>query len=297
MTALHPDEAPIDEALARRLVDGAFPRWRALSLRPLGGAGTDNVMLRLGDALVLRLPRTPGAARALRREAEWMPRLAPLPFLYPPLGLGAPAEGYPFPFAVLPWIEGADAVAAPPADEAALALALGGFVARLRAVPLAGPGHGPPLGSNRGGPLAGEDASTRASIARAGGEVDARACLAAWEACLAAPLHHGPPRWFHGDLQPFNLVLRDGSLAAVIDWGGLGTGDPACDLAPAWQVLGDPAARARFREAAGGGEAMWRRGKGWALCKALQAIPYYRDTNPAFAGFARRSLARVLADA
>lgn len=282
----------MDDALARRLVDGAFPAWRALPLRRLDSAGTDNVMLRLGDEMVLRLPRTPAAARALSREAAWMPRLAGLPFLHPPLALAEPAEGdYPFAFAVLPWIAGDDAVAAPPRDEERLAEDLGRFVAALRGLPLPGP-----EGSSRSGPLAREDAFTRESVARAKGELDAAACLAAWDACLAASPHDGPPAWFHGDLQPFNLILRGGRLAAVIDWGLLGTGDPACDLAPAWQVLSDRGARARFRAAAGADEAMWLRGKGWALCKALQAIPYYRDTNPAFAAFARRSLARVLAD-
>lgn len=169
-------------------------------------------------------------------------------------------------------------------------------MAALRAVSRLGPGHGGLEGSNRGGPLGDEDAFTRASVARAADELDARACLLAWEACLAAPPHDGPPRWFHGDLQPFNLIVRQGRLAAVIDWGALGTGDPACDLAPAWQALGDPDARALFRATAGANDALWLRGKGWALCKALQAIPYYRDTNPAFAAFARRTLARVLAD-
>lgn len=296
MVRLHTDEVPVDEALARRLVDGAFPEWCGLPLRPFASAGTDNVMLRLGQDMVLRLPRTPGAARSLARETEWMPRLAGLPFLHPPLAVGAPAEGYPFPFAVLPWVRGTDAVAAPPADEAALAASLGEFVAALRALPLAGPGHGGEAGSSRGGPLADQDAFTRASVARAADELDAQACLAAWDTCLAAPPHAGPPCWFHGDLQPFNLILSDGVLAAVVDWGALGTGDPACDLAPAWQVFADPAARALFRDAAGPDDALWLRGRGWALCKALQAIPYYRVTNPSFAAFARRTLHRVLAD-
>lgn len=295
MTRLHADEVELDEALARVLLRARMPEWGDLPLVRLASAGTDNAMFRLGAEMLLRLPRTPGAARGLRREAEWMPRLAHLPFVHPPLAVGEPAGGYPFPFAVLPWVPGIDAWTAPPADEGRLARDLGGFVAGLRALPFAGPGCGG-RGSNRGIPLAAWDHDVRSAVARAADEVDAWACLSAWEACLAAPTHEGPPLWFHGDLQPFNLIVREGRLAAVIDWGALGTGDPACDLAPAWQVLGDLKARAAFREAAGADDAIWVRGKGWALGKALEAIPYYRETNPAFADFARRTLARVLAD-
>jgi aminoglycoside phosphotransferase (APT) family kinase protein len=260
----------------------------------VAGAGTDNVLFRLGEALALRLPRTAGAARAVRREAEWLPRLAGLPFLHPPLALGEPAQGFPFPFAVVPWIEGETAWAASSLDETRLARDLGGFVAAVRALPFPGPGCGGD-GTNRGIPLAKLDGPVRAALA-AVHEFDKAQVLRAWETCLGAPPWHRPPAWFHGDLQPFNLILRGGRLAAVIDWGAMGTGDPACDLAPAWQVFGDPAARAAFREAAGADEALWRRGQGWALAKAVEAIPYYRDTNPAFAAFARRTLGRVLGD-
>lgn len=295
MSALHAGEAVADAALARRLIGRAFPGWSGLPLRAVPTAGTENVIFRLGPDLALRLPRSEAAARALRREALWLPRLAGLPFLRPPLALAEPALGFPHPFAVVPWAEGEDAWAAPPAEEVPLARALGGFVARLGALPLPGPGCGDGA-TNRGLPLAALDAPVRRAAQAAADEIDLPRCLAAWEACLAAPAHEGPPAWFHGDLQPFNLILRDGRLGAVIDWGAMGSGDPACDLAPAWQVFGDPAARAAFREAAGGSEAMWRRGRGWALAKALEAIPYYRATNPAFAHFARRTLFRVLED-
>ncbi len=295
MTTFHPGEVVADEALARRLVQHGFPQWGGLPIRRVASAGTDNVLFRLGEALALRLPRTADAARAVRREAEWLPRLAGLPFLHPPLALGEPAEGFPFPFAVVPWVEGKTAWSAPPIDEVLLARDLGGFVADVRALPFPGPGCGGE-GTNWGVPLGDLDGPVRAAVARALDEIDPEPCLAAWKACLMVPEHGGPPRWFHGDLQPFNLILRDGRLAACIDWGAMGTGDPACDLAPAWQVFGDPAARAAFREAAGADEALWRRGQGWALAKALEAIPYYRDTNPAFAAFARRTLGRVLGD-
>ncbi len=294
MTRLHPDEVEITEALARALLRARFPRWAGLPLARLDSAGTQNVMFRLGTDLLLRLPRTAGAARGVAREAVWLPQFVQLPFVHAPLDLADPTADFPFPFAVLPWVEGSDAWAASPSDEMALARNLGGFVAQLRALPFPGPGCGGE-GTNRGIPLAELDGPVRRAVA-ASDEIEARRCLAAWESCLAAPPYDGPPAWFHGDLQPFNLILRDGWLVAVIDWGGLGTGDPACDLAPGWQVFGDPLARATFREAADADDALWQRGKGWALAKAIEAIPYYRSTNPAFAAFARRTFGRVLRD-
>ena len=133
----------------------------------------------------------------------------------------------------------------------------------------------------------------------AGNRIDGRAALAAWEHCLEAPDHDGPPVWIHGDLLAGNLLVDDGHLTAVIDFGALGVGDPAPDLQPYWSTLpeeGAPRFRARVDELCGYDDATWRRGLGWSLGPALTGIPYYWDTVPAFAERGLRSLARVLAD-
>jgi aminoglycoside phosphotransferase (APT) family kinase protein len=152
---------------------------------------------------------------------------------------------------------------------------------------------GPP--AYRGGPLALQDAGTRAAIEELGGRVDADAVTAAWEAALRAPEWTGPPVWVHADLMPGNLLVVDGRLSAVIDFATVGVGDPACDLIPAWNLL--PAGvRDDFRAALQVDDATWARSRGRALSMALIQLPYYWDTNPVMAANARFVVREVLAD-
>lgn len=138
------------------------------------------------------------------------------------------------------------------------------------------------------------DRGTRAAIAALADTLDAAAVTAAWEAALEAPAWGGTPTWIHGDLSAGNLLAADGELSAVIDWGGLGVGDPACDLMIGWTFFAGES-RAAFRGAAEVDEATWARGRGWALSWALIFIPYYEETNPVGVADARRTIAEVLA--
>ena len=105
----------------------------------------------------------------------------------------------------------------------------------------------------------------------------------------------GPPVWIHGDLQSGNLLAQRGRLSAVIDWGCMGIGDPACDLMPAWNLF-TAEARAIFRKALAVDDATWARGRGWALSCGLIALPYYKISNPVLAGIARHAIGEVLAE-
>lgn len=125
--------------------------------------------------------------------------------------------------------------------------------------------------------------------------VDTEAATRIWEAALAAPTWDGPPTWLHGDLMPGNLLVQDGRLSAVIDFGALGVGDPTCDMIPASLSL-PTSARGDYRAALGVDDATWTRGRGWALWVALVGLPYYRDTNPVFSAILRRGIEAVLAD-
>lgn len=278
--------------LVRRLVAEQFPAWSGLAVVPVGpGAGTSNVMYRLGEDMVVRLPRTSGAAGDVEKEHRWLPRLAPaLPVAVPvPLGLGAPGPGCPWPWSVYRWLDGAIAVPGNVTDPEALARDLAAFVTALHR---ADPRGGPP--SYRCEPLAARDATTREDIAALRGEVDAGAATAVWTEALSAPAPSGPPVWIHADLQPGNLLVADGRLGAVIDFGCLGLGDAAVDLLPAWYVL-PSGAREVFRVALGADAAAWARGRGWALSVALAELRHYRTANPFMAGTARRVLTRLLA--
>ena len=151
----------------------------------------------------------------------------------------------------------------------------------------------PPRG--RGAPLAELDEQVRRSIAQLGDRVDGDAALRAWEESLNAPAWDGQEVWVHGDLLPGNLLVVDGRLSAVIDFGGLNVGDPACDLQPAWNVFADES-RARYRAELQVDDASWLRGRGWALYQAVSALPYYWHTNPGMIRQASHALAQVLAD-
>ncbi|OMI38025.1 phosphotransferase [Streptomyces sparsogenes DSM 40356] len=285
---------PIDDDLVRRLVAGQFPQWAELEVRRFPSGGTVNAMYRLGEDMAVRLPLVEGGADDVAREQRWLPRLAPrLPVPIPEaLGDGVPAEGYPWRWSVYRWLAGENPEEGALSEPVLLAKDLAAFVAAMRGVALAG---GPQ--AHRGGPLASLDAGTRAAIEELRGipqeGVDCDAVSAVWEEALRAPEWDGPPVWLHADLMPGNLLVDGGRLTAVIDFGCLGVGDPACDLFPAWNLL--PAeAREVFREALGVDDATWIRGRGRTLSQALIALPYYRETNPAMARNARHVIRAVL---
>jgi aminoglycoside phosphotransferase (APT) family kinase protein len=289
---MHADEFDTDVSLVRRLLAAQFPRWADLPVEPVPSMGTVNALYRLGDGMVVRLPRVERWAAHLERELRWLPTLAPrLPLAIPtPLATGNPGEGYPWRWAVYRWLPGETWAVERIADVRAAATDLARFVAALQRLDPAG---APPAG--RGGPLAGRDAPTRGAIAALRGVIDTDAATAAWEASLGAPAWDAPPVWTHGDLLPPNLLVAHGRLTAVIDFGGAGVGDPACDVMAAWSLF--PAgARAVFRAALRPDDATWMRGRGWALSVALLILPYYRDTNPAFAAVAARTVEDVLAE-
>ncbi|MEZ0369440.1 MAG: aminoglycoside phosphotransferase family protein [Candidatus Sericytochromatia bacterium] len=293
---MHADEFGIDAFLVRRLLGSQFPQWADLALLPVRSDGTANTLFRLGDEMVVRLPRTHGAVAGLQRELEWLPVLAPrLPLAVPvPLARGQADREYPWDWAVYRWLVGENATPDRIADLCQFAKSLAQFVAALRELdPRGGPAPRP---TERGVPLADRDQRVRAAIEELEGEIDRAAVVAAWEQALRAPVWEGPGVWLHGDLYGGNMLVVDGRLSAVLDFGSLSVGDPAPDLIIAWSLFSGEA-REVFRQALNTDPAMWERGRGWALSVALIALPYYRTSNPYFVALSRRMIAEVLADA
>lgn len=288
---MHADEPRTDASLAHRLITAQFPHWSGLPVERVGAAGTANAMYRLGDDLVVRLPRTAGSADDIATEHHWLPRLAPgLPVAIPvPLGAGVPGEGYPYPWSVYGWLDGSCPTAGATAEAAPLARDLARFVTALHRID---PADGPP--SYRSEPLAARDSTVREALAGLRTEIDTGAAAEIWETALRAPAQTGPPVWIHADLQPGNMLTADGRLTAVIDFGCLGLGDPAVDLITAWYVL-PAAARDTFRAAVEADDAAWARGIGWALSIALMELRYYRETNAFMADTARHVIAEIVA--
>ncbi|WP_285795033.1 aminoglycoside phosphotransferase family protein [Micromonospora sp. NBRC 107095] len=283
----------IDVALVRRLVAEQFPRWASLPVRPVAVDGWDNRTFHLGGEMTVRLPSGAGYALQVDKEQRWLPVLGPqLPVQIPvPLAQGRPGAGYPYSWSVYRWIDGQTAGAERIDDLTRFATDLAGFLRALRRIDATDGPQAGPHSAWRGGPLSTYDTETRAAIEAHRDRLPADVVSGIWQAALDATWP-GPPVWFHGDVAEGNLLVRDGRLAAVIDFGCSGVGDPACDTVIAWTLLHGPS-RAAFCAALGLDDDTWARGRGWALWKALITL---NDHDPAKAGWAGHVLGELLAE-
>jgi aminoglycoside phosphotransferase (APT) family kinase protein len=290
------DRDAIDAALARRLVDGQFPQWSGLPIRRVTLDGWDNRTFRLGDELSVRLPTGDWYAKQVDKEQRWLPVLAPrLPLPIPtPVARGEPDAGFPYPWSVYRWLDGEPAASARVDDPSRFATDLARFLVALRRADAAG---GPEPGEHnffRGGPLATYEAEAMEALDALGNEVPREGVLRAWEDAMRTTWDREPV-WVHGDVAVGNLLVRDGRLAAVLDFGSSGVGDPACDTVIAWTFLSGES-RARFRAELGLDAATWARGRGWALWKALISLVGHLERGAPEAALARRDIAEVLRD-
>jgi aminoglycoside phosphotransferase (APT) family kinase protein len=288
--------AGIDAQLVRRLVLTQFPRWKDLPVTPVEVDGWDNRTYRLGDEMSVRLPTAQAYEPAVDKEHRWLPILAPdLPVEIPvPVAKGAPGEGYPYSWAVRRWLDGETAWPDRIGDLPRFAVSVAEFIRALQRIDAA---HGPHAGAHsfyRGAPPAHYDHETRRALSVLEGRIDTVSASEVWDAALAATWD-GEPVWFHGDIAPGNLLLREGDLAAVIDFGTSGVGDPACDLVVAWTVF-SAESREAFRAAVDQDAGTWARARGWALWKALIVLADVVDVDAEAAAVQRRVVEEVITD-
>ncbi|SOD62676.1 Predicted kinase, aminoglycoside phosphotransferase (APT) family [Streptomyces zhaozhouensis] len=295
-----PERVTVETEQVRRLVAAQFPRWADLPIRPVSDGGWDNWTFHLGDAMLARLPSAAEYALAVDKEQRWLPVLAPrLPLPVPvPLARGGPGAGYPYAWSVYRWLDGEPARADRVADPVRFAVDLAGFLAALRAVDTAGAPRPGKHNWFRGASPRAYDGQVGRALSTLAGHVDTGLAHEIWQTALAAP-RDGVDTWFHGDVASGNLLLRDGELAAVIDFGTCGVGDPSCDLAVAWTLL-DREGRRAFRARLAVDEAAWARGRGWALWKTLvacaQGLERADEQADARADDARRVLDEICSD-
>ncbi|UWX98043.1 aminoglycoside phosphotransferase family protein [Arthrobacter zhaoxinii] len=267
MANLPAAEIAADPALVRQLVEEQHPELGGQTLQQVA-SGWDNYIYRLGTDYAVRLPRRRTAAGLTANEQRWLPQLtADVPVqTSAPLFCGAPCELYPWPWSITAWFDGQDVSLSPRDRNVALAEPLARFLNAF---------HRPappdfPRNPVRGGPLSGRDEAVQGRL-NSGMVPHAARVQELWDEAQNIPAWTGPPLWLHGDLHPANLVAKDNTLQAVIDFGDLTAGDPATDLAAAWLVF-DAEGRAGFRAALGsqydGDPHVWERARGWAVCMA-----------------------------
>jgi aminoglycoside phosphotransferase (APT) family kinase protein len=293
---MHEGQLDIDERLVRGLLERQFARWAGLPLERVPSDGTVNAIFRLGDDKSVRLPLVDHATRDLERELRWLPLFAShTPIEVPAVvAVGHPDDRYPYRWAVLRWLPGRTWDQAAVGDERRAAEDLAGFVLAVRALD---PADGPRSDAGgRGAPVRHRDELVREAIELVFHDFRPEELTEAWERSLEAPDWAGPPTWLHADLLPGNVLVADGRIAGILDFGAVCVGDPACDVMPAWTLF-SPSARAAYRRALAVDDAMWLRARGWALSIGLIALPYYRESNPGFADVARRIIRAVLDDA
>ncbi len=289
-------EQIIDAALVRALLASQRPDLVHLPLRD-AGAGWDNCLFRLGDDLVVRLPRRAMAVPLVEHEIRWLPMLAPQLSLPVPTAIhvGTPDQRYPWPWVITRWFDGDIASSATASLSAETPRALAAFLSTL---------HQPASPEAPRNPLRQSLSSRTARLEEhlahvAPGGPGADVVRAIFSASLSAPAWPGAPVWVHGDLHPGNLVVRDGRLVAVIDFGDLTSGDPAVDLACAW-MLWDRDGRTMFRDEYVGrlsqpDTALWQRARAWAIVLGVAWLAFSADA-PVMARIGRRTMAAACAD-
>lgn len=263
------DHVIIDVSLVRRLIASQFPKWKELPISPVATSGWDNRTFHLGKEMSVRLPSASEYELQVEKEHEWLPKLAsalPLP-ISDPLTMGNPEHGYPWKWSIYRWLQGETAASGRIANLAEFAINLGNFLKALHQIDAIG-GPCPGLHSfYRGGALSVYDNETRRCITALKDKIDARMAMEVWEKALSTSWKNQPV-WVHGDISAGNLLVEGGKLSAVIDFGQLAVGDPACDLSINGTLFHGKS-REDFQKTVHFDEGTWARARGWTLWKAL----------------------------
>ncbi|MEH7814110.1 aminoglycoside phosphotransferase family protein, partial [Bacillus toyonensis] len=270
---------PINVSLVKKLIQKQFPEWAHLEVKPVKFSGHDNRTFHLGDQMSVRLPSDAAYAPQVEKENKWLPILnkeLSLP-ISAPIAKGHSSEEYPWPWSINKWIEGETVTKENVRDLHEFAADLGSFLLELQSIDSS---NGPIAGAHnfyRGGFISVYDEEARVAIENNKDAFDEALLKHLWDLALRSKWERTPV-WIHGDVAPGNLLVKDGKLCAVIDFGILGVGDPSCDAAMAWTFF-DENSRNVFKEVLRMDEETWDRARGWALWKALITYDANRNSN------------------
>ena len=276
-------QVKITPSLVTNLISIQFPKWAHLSIREVEPNGWDNKTFRLGDEMSVRLPSGDRYAANVEKEQQWLPKLAmhlstPIPL---PIAMGKPSNDYPWHWSIYKWLEG-ESLNSLHVDDVhleAIAAELAQFLSELHLVNTA---DAPTSGAHnffRGACPTVYDVEMRSTIDVLHDLIDVAGVTSAWERAIASKWTN-PPVWIHGDLSSGNILIRDNKLHAIIDFGCMGVGDPACDLVIAWTLLKNKS-RKTFKSLLKLDADTWARARGWALWKAVITIDKLKDRSSA----------------
>lgn len=286
----------IDELLVQRLIENQFPLWRNLGVRAVQHQGWDNRTFHLGDTMLVRLPSAADYALQVAKEHYWLPKFAPLlPLaIASPIVIGEPQDDYPWQWPIYRYLPGESASIGCIADQCHFAKSLAEFLTALQKIDAT---NGPVAGSHsfyRGASLTLYDAEVQQVLLILQDKLDVTVVASIWEKALKTPWQNLPV-WVHGDISLGNLLVEEGQLTAVIDFGQLAVGDPACDLAIAWTFF-KGRSRDRFRHHLQLDADTWNRGRAWALWKALIVAAGMIDPNNAESNSCWEIITEVISD-
>lgn len=254
--------------------------------------GFDNTIWRLGDDMVVRLPRRLVAVASIENEQRWLPALSPrLPLTVPtPLRVGRASAHFPWPWTIAKWIDGTPGNEVDPRTLGRAATPLAQF---FRALHCDAPPDAP-TNEFRGVPLRHHEQSFLGRLLEVGPAIDREQVLRVWAASLRAAPWGGAPQWIHGDPHPANLIVRNDQLVGVIDFGDLCAGDPATDLAGGFLALPFEAIDEYLRECGSVDEATMRRTLGWAVHFGLMFILLGEAEEPTYGPIGHRAIANAV---
>jgi aminoglycoside phosphotransferase (APT) family kinase protein len=271
----------ITSSLARKLIDEQFPEYSHLPITPVAKQGHDNRTYRLGDELLIRMPTDESYALKVPKEQELLPQLAPhLSINIPvPVKMGSPSKDYEFPFSIYRWLEGTSVNLLMLEKEVIIQLAydLTKFLRELQSITdVTGPNPGQ---HNwwRGDHVSVYERGFHDQIAHLAKFIDVAKANDLWRQACNIKWSKNPV-WVHGDFAIGNILMQDDKLSAIIDFGGIAVGDPACDLVIAWTFL-DGKARDIFIREMALDEDTWLRARAWALWKATFELCQIEDKN------------------
>lgn len=286
----------ITSTLAKKLIAEQFPEFADLPIRDVEKQGHDNRTYRLGEAMLIRMPTAESYALKVPKEQVLLPKLASyLTVNIPrPITMGVPSQDYPYPFSIYKWLEGRslNLVVLEDKQIETLAVDLAIFLKELQSIKNI---DGPTPGQHnwwRGDPISVYDTGAREQIAKLSGGIDTGKAIALWgRACETK--WEKTPVWVHGDIATGNMLIKEGKLSAIIDFGGMALGDPACDLVIAWTFFKDKA-RDIFMEEISLDQDTWLRAKAWALWKATYELCASKDTQSHNVSFHKNIINEVL---